>query len=179
MSLKLRTLKLAARRPLLALAIAVAVPAAIGAAVVARHPTEAKNTEALAGNPRAILGRVWFDKYPQKRTEDVKIFIWLAGGIGIHEAGSSYKSTFELFDFERQGDKVVMTFLQDKSKAETKFTVTQCDDEPPFDLCLDLANTPRGPKRYYGFGDIDDMDANVPWARSVLRAAEDRSVPGR
>lgn len=173
-----RLLAFAARRPFAGLAVLAGLaalalaPVAGGVALLAGGGAE----EAPAANPRLILGRVWFDKYPEKRTEDVKILIFLAGGIGIYESGSAYRSSFDIFEFERQGDKVSLTFLHDKKSAETRFTVAACDEKPPFDLCLDLADSPRGPKRYYGFGDEDDMARRVPWGRAVLKAAESRAA---
>ncbi len=167
-----RALKLAARRPLLALAIACAAPVlATAAAVVALGGA---HQEAL-GNPRAVLGRVWFDRLPEKATDEVQIWIWFSSGVGLHESGSVWRSSFDFFEFERQGDKLSMVYLQDKKTAETKITVASCDDKPPFDLCLDLSNALGGNKRYYGFGDADDMASRIPWSKGVLRAAEARA----
>ncbi len=134
-----------------------------------------RGADAAAGNPRLVLNRVWFDQYPDKRTDEIAIWIFLAGGIGIQEKGSAYRATTDIFEFERQGDKLALTFLHDRKSAETRFTITACDDKPPFDLCLDFADSPRGPKRWYGFGDEDEMARRVPWGRAMLRAAESRS----
>jgi hypothetical protein len=180
MSLRLALLRFAARRPLLALAlVGGAVAAASGAAWSAlsspASPTASPAGEA-ADNPRLILGRVWFDQYPEKRTDDIQIWIFLGGGIGIWEKGSVYRASNDIFEFERQGDKIDMTFLHDKKRAQTKFTVHACDDKPPFDLCLDLADSPRGPKRWYGFDYGDDEAAHVPWSRAVRQAAEARAA---
>jgi hypothetical protein len=165
-----RLLKLAARRPLLALGLAATVPVAlIAAATGAVRPGEA------AGSPRAVLGRVWFDRYPDKATDEIQVWIWLGGGIGIHETGSYFRMSFDAFEFERQGDKLSMVYLQDKKTAETKFTVAACDEKPPFDLCLDLTNALGGRKRYYGFGDVDDMASRIPWSKGLLRTAEARA----
>jgi hypothetical protein len=163
----LRVLQLAVRRPLAALALVCAVPLLVIAAIATR-------AEPL-GNPRAVLGRVWFDHYPEKATDESQVWIWFAGGVGIHETGSFWRSSMEFFEFERQGDKLSMTYLQDKKTAETRVTITACDEKPPFDLCLDLTSALGGRKRYYGFGDLDDMAARIPWSTSVLRAAEARA----
>jgi len=171
-AMMVRLLKLAARRPLLALGLAAAVPAGlIAAAAGALSP----RVDSAAGSPRAVLGRVWFDRYPDKATDEVQVWIWLGGGIGIHETGSYFRMSFDAFEFERQGDKLSMVYLQDKKKAETKFTVAACDEKPPFDLCLDLTDALGGRKRYYGFGDVDDMGSRIPWSRGLLRAAEARA----
>ena len=183
--LPLRLLKIAARQPLGALAFVCSLPlllvgAGVGlrTALVAPRPGPAVATgahEALA-NPRAVLGRVWFDRYPEKSTDEAQIWIWLGGGIGIHETGSYFRSAFDIFEFERQGDKLSMIYLQDKKAVETRFKLAACDEKPPFDLCLDLTTALGGRTRYYGFGDVDDMAARIPWAKNVLRAAETRAV---
>jgi hypothetical protein len=176
MTLRNRLLKLAARRPLAALGLAIAAPVAVVALVAGlRHEAKVDASDDALGNPRAILGRVWFDALPEKSTDNVQLWIWLGGGIGLHETGSYFRFNLDLFDFERQGDKVLMTYLQDKKKVDTKFTIKPCDDKPPFDLCLDLANELGGRKRFYGFGANDDLEARVPWAKGVLRAAEARA----
>jgi hypothetical protein len=166
----LRLLKLAARRPLLALGTLCALPVLLIAAIagVTAHP------EPL-GNPRAVLGRVWFDRYPDKSTDVVQVWMWFGGGIGIHETGSYWRTAFDVFDFERQGDKLSMIYLQDKKTAETRVAIAACDEKPPFDLCLDLTTALGGRTRYYGFGDVDDMTARIPWSKGVLRAAEARA----
>jgi hypothetical protein len=126
-------------------------------------------------SPRAILNRVWFDKYPEKSRDEVRIWIFLAGGIGITERGSVWKSSYEIFELERADDKLSVTWLQDRKRAETRFAVESCDDTPPFDLCLTLTNPLRGSvKRYYGFGDSEDLKEHVPWAAGSLAAARER-----
>lgn len=166
--MKLRLLRFAARHPFMALLMAA------GALLTCVAMLCSSSREA-DGNPRAILGRVWFDELPKKRTDTVEVLIFLAGGIGIHERGSVWRATTDVFDFERQGDKVALTFLQDGVKAETRFKVTPCSDKPPFDMCLDFERSPRGPQRYYGFGDDEDLATRVPWGRAMMRTAESRA----
>ncbi|AKT38143.1 hypothetical protein [Chondromyces crocatus] len=172
-----RLLTLAARHPLTALCSLVLVVLLGAGALLAKTLGGDTTTEASdAGSPRAILGRVWFDTYPEKPRDEVQIAIFLPGGIGIFEKGSAFRSAFEVFEFERQGDKVALTFLHDRKSAESKFTVRDCDEKPPFSLCLDLQDPLRGPKRYYGFGSADDMAREVPWGSAVLKAAESRAT---
>src|SRR5689334_9215234 len=111
-AMKLRLLKFAARRPLLALALSCCVVGMSIAAIAGLATSRGRTSEAPnladgaptpSGNPRAILSRVWFDKYPEKRTDTIEILIFLAGGIGIHEKGSAWRATVDVFEFERQG----------------------------------------------------------------------------
>jgi hypothetical protein len=126
--------------------------------------------------PRAILSRLWFDRYPDQARDKVRLWIWLAGGIGITEYGSSYDAHFELFEFERQGDKVSMVFFQERKKAEAQFKIERCDDLPPFDLCLTLDQSPRGPRKLYGFGYDEDLALHVPWGPAAQRIARERAL---
>jgi hypothetical protein len=132
-----------------------------------------------AGDPRLVLGRIWFDRLPKSRTEDVTVGIWFGGGIGLYDTGSAWRSTIDIFEFERRGDALDMTFLHDKKKSSVKFKITRCDEKPPFDLCLDLDNPPRGPKRLYGFSREDEGASKVPWSRDLFRAHQTRANMSR
>jgi hypothetical protein len=125
--------------------------------------------------PRTVLNRVWFDRYPRKATDEIKLMLFLAGGIGVHQAGSAYRSANDVFDFERQGDLLSLTFLHDRKAASTRFVVTSCDEAPPFNLCLDMPNSPRGPRRYYGFGHDEDMEVHIPWSAKLKQAARSQA----
>lgn len=123
-----------------------------------------------AAKPRDLLGRLWFDRLPQKRTDEVTVALFFGGGIGLFESGSSYRFTFELFEFERRAADLDLVLLHDKKRAEVKYTVKDCDEKPPFDLCLELEGSPRGPKKLYGFAYDDDEAASIPWARDLREA---------
>ena len=125
--------------------------------------------------PRLILGHVWFDRYPEKRNDEIEIVIFFGGGIGITDKGSAYRSTLEIFEFERQKDRLDVTFLHDKRKADVKFKVESCDDRPPFDACLTFDPPFGGRKKLYGFLHDEEMDRKVPWAREWKSAAEVRT----
>ena len=156
-----------------------AVLAASATAFVAlRNPAREKASEATkpidrsepAAKPRDLLGRLWFDRLPQKRTDEVTVALFFSGGIGLFESGSSYRFTFELFEFERRAADLDLVLLHDKKRAEVKYTVKDCDEKPPFDLCLELEGSPRGPKKLYGFAYDDDEAASIPWARDLREA---------
>lgn len=156
-----------------------AVLAASATAFVAlRSPTPVKAPVATQGTehaepsakPRDLLGRLWFDRLPQKRTDEVTVALFFSGGIGLFESGSSYRFTFELFEFERRAADLDLVLLHDKKRAEVKYTVKDCDEKPPFDLCLELDGAPRGPKKLYGFAYDDDEAASIPWARDLREA---------
>lgn len=167
----LRLLRFFARRPLTLLglgAAALAGAVAIGAAALRSH-------EEPQTDPRALIGRVWFDSYPRRSTDNVKILIFFGSGFGLYEEGSAYRATMDFYEFERQGDSVWIKFKQDGKTAQSKFTISSCEEKYPFDLCLDIPDTPRGPKRFYGFGYDDDFAERVPWGPQMKRALEEHS----
>lgn len=178
--MKLRLLRFFARRPLALVSLVVALGLGAGAAATrcALHTDADADTDTNAdvqGNPRMILGRGWFDSYPQKRTDNLKLFVFFGGGFGLYEEGSAWRVALDFFEFERSGDKLWIKFLHDGKVSESKFTISQCDEKPPFDLCLDIPDTPRGPKRFYSFGDEEEFARNIPWGPQVLRSAEERA----
>jgi hypothetical protein len=169
----IKLLRLSARRPLAALFVAVLISVASVATIIGVS-SQRDDVEAEA-KPRMLIGRLWLDRYPDQSRDEVNLFIFFGSGFGIHEYGSRYRAKIDFFEFERQGDTVELTFLHDKKQHKTKFSVKACDDERNFDLCLDLENSPRGPKRYYSWGEEDEDSAQIPWAASWKRAAEERA----
>lgn len=169
----IRFLKVCARRPLAALSIVLML--AIGLVAVPIALTHGSDRTEAATNPRQLIGRVWLDKYPRNGRDEIDLIIFFGSGFGVYEHGSRYKATMEFFEFERQGDKVEMTFFQDKEQKKTKFSVKTCTDDDNFDLCLDFDNSPRGPKRYRSWGSDGEDSAHIPWARDWKLAAEKRA----
>jgi hypothetical protein len=177
--MKLALLRFFAQRPLTLLALAavgtLGAAAAVGGAALSTGDDRGaadQGRDALdrpLDDPRKILGRGWFDSWPEKRRDNLRLFYFGGGGVGLYEEGTSYRYAVDWFDLERQGDKLTIKFLQDGVTVETKFTISRCDEKHPFDLCLDLANSPRGPKRYYGFDDDEDYATKMPWAAGMLR----------
>lgn len=180
--MKLAVLRFFARRPLALVGLGVTF-AAIGLAAIGSHvlcPTERETAGPSAAvdaldNPRKILSRGWYDSWPEKRTDVLRFYYFGGGGIGLYDEGSSYRYSIDVFDLERQNNKLTIKFLQDGKVTETTFTVTPCTEKYPFDLCLDLADSPRGPKRFYSWDDDEDNTDRLPdWAAERVRQARAR-----
>lgn len=139
-------------------------------------PSRADVATEAAAAPRDLLNRLWFDKLPEKRTDEVTIGLFFGGGIGLFESGSAYKSSFEIFEFERKATELDLTFLHDKKRSSVTYVVRACDERPPFDLCLTLEGNARGPKKLYGFAYDDDEAARVPWSRDLRASAKARAA---
>lgn len=148
--------------------------AARGEAPTPHEGPSADEVEADA-NPRLLLNRVWFDRLPEKATDDVDLWIFLAGGVALHEKGSSYRASFELLEFERRGSTLDAHYLHDKKRLRTDFQVRGCDDHEPFTLCLTLDSVGGKKVELYGFGDEEDLARHAPAARGALAAARARA----
>src|SRR5579871_6313860 len=126
----IRLLKLGARYPLTLLAVgltlllgALATPIVLLAtrqhrqhhchAQLANHRAQVEGT-AADGNPRQLIGRYWLDRLPDKPRDEIDLILFFGSGFGVYEHGSRYKASLEFFEFERAGDKVDVTFFQDK-----------------------------------------------------------------
>jgi hypothetical protein len=144
-----------------------------GADRAARSATDGVEAE---GSPRLLLGRVWFDKLPNKPRDEAHIWIFFGGGIGVHESGSAYRGSYDWFEFERQGSKLDGKFLHDQKKLSTRFTVGACDDHPPFDLCLTLDDVGGKKVELYGFGSEEEMERAAPGSKAVFAAAKERAA---
>jgi len=141
-------------------------------ALALRGTSEVPASYTAEAAPRDLLNRLWFDKLPEKRSDEITIAIFFGGGIGLFDTGSAYRATFELFEFERKATELDFLLLHDKKRATVKYTVKACDENPPFDLCLTLEGNPRGPKKLYGFAYDDDEATKVPWSRELREAAK-------
>lgn len=129
-------------------------------------------------SPRLLLDRTWFDRLP-KRGENIGVWFFLPGGLGIEDKGSSFRFAIDVFEFERRGAAFDLTWLHDKKKQTVAFDIVECHDKPPFDLCLDLKDELRGHRRLWSFADDEDMDANVPSAKEWRAANELRAKLAR
>jgi hypothetical protein len=174
--MKIQLLRFFAKRPLTLVAVlgVTVVGIAIGSWSLVSgggcHCTKKPRTSAVEpmNSPRKILSRGWYDSLPKKRTDNVNFIYFGGGGIGIYHKGSRYRHSVDVFDFERQNTKLAVKFLQDGKTTSTQFSIKACNDKPPFNLCLDLTNSPRGPKRYYGFNDRENEARYVPWVSDLL-----------
>ncbi|MFO0549570.1 MAG: hypothetical protein U0271_14350 [Polyangiaceae bacterium] len=176
-STRIRLLKAAARRPLLALGLAITGSLALagGAATLAWRATHAPEAVEVAVTPRLVLNRVWFDKLPEKPTDSIDLWIFLGGGIAFHETGSQFDFKVEIAEFERRGSKLDITMLQNKKRITTAFDVGECHDNPPFNLCLTLKDMPGGAIKLYGFAYDDELERAAPWAKAELEGVKARA----
>ena len=160
--------------------VAVLVLAAIAgvAALEARRRPKGARREAIdtqavttMGAPRAALNRLWFDHLPTSAKDNVDNWLFLSGGLGVQIAGSGYRWSIEMFDFERAGNRLELVALQDQKPLRFTFEVKACDNQPPFDLRLVPSEPIRGKAKLYGFGDEEGAAERFEWVRDRRAAA--------
>ncbi len=126
--------------------------------------------------PRLLLSRLWFDKLPAKPRDEIDLWIFFGGGIGVHENGSPFRASFDIFEFERRGSKIDATNLHDKKTWKTGFSVRECHDRDPFNACLTLEQVNGKKLELYGFMHEDEMEAAIPGSKSILASAKARAA---
>lgn len=125
----------------------------------------------VADDPSLIRDRTWVDSKPVKYTDYVHGFIAMSYvPIGFFAKASAYDLRAERFDFNGKGGTLRIVFPQSGKSAELSYTVSACNELPPFDLCLDLAENPwGGPRRYYGLRNPEDEARHLgPLRRRIL-----------
>jgi hypothetical protein len=119
--------------------------------------------------PETLFNRIWLEKVPDKPTDYVHgAFVLGEQPFGAFQRASTFDFHVELFEYDRSGKQLKLSFPQTDKTAKVTFTITSCD-EPPFDLCLTLSDNPwGGPKKYYGFKDSGDEQKRLPGAAQDL-----------
>jgi hypothetical protein len=143
-----------------------AVLAYVGLRSFGDHPDTARDEP-----PTMLFNRVWLEKMPEQATDYVQgAFVLDQQPFGLFQRSSAFDFHFELFQYDRDGFKMKVVFPQSDKKAGFTYSIKGCD-EPPFDLCLTLTDNPwGGPKKYYGFRDVDDESKRLPGARERMAA---------
>lgn len=124
-------------------------------------------------DPSLVDGRVWVDSRPDRRTDYVQAAIFVSdANFGLFERASSYDLRLEFFDMTRDAKTVRLTFPQTNRQANFGFSVRECSDHKPFNLCLSLSSNPwGGPKNYYGFSRPEDEGQELGSLSRDVRAA--------
>jgi hypothetical protein len=140
------------------LALALVAAGVLAFCLVRRASSPAPTDADGAADPALLDGRVWVDGRPVKHTDYVNaVFFVSDANLGIFDRASSYDMHLELFDMTRDKTTIRLTFPQSKRSATLRFSVRQCRDRTPFDLCLDISSNPwGGPSHYYGFSHPDE-----------------------
>jgi hypothetical protein len=126
-----------------------------------------------AADPSLVDGRLWVDSRPDRRTDYVQAAFFVTdANLGIFERASSYDLRLEFFDMTRDTRTISLTFPQTNRHAKFTFSIRECTDHKPFDLCLTLSSNPwGGPTDYYGFSRPEDEQREMGALSRGVRAA--------
>jgi hypothetical protein len=136
-----------------------------------RGRNEARRT-ARRDDASLIRDRTWVDSKPTRHTDYVNGFIALGYmPLGFVTRASSFELHVERFEHSGRDGTLRVSFPQSGRAADIGYRVTECNDLPPFDLCLDLDSNPwGGPTRYYGLRSADAEEQHLGSLRRRLLA---------
>lgn len=140
-----------------------ALPAYLGARWLGGDADTAKDEP-----PATLFDRIWMEKVPDEPKDYLHgAYVLESQPFGLFQRSSAFDFHIELFQYDRDKDKLKLTFPQTDKTAKITYAIKKCDEMPPFDLCLTFSANPwGGPVKYYGFSDLDDESAKLPGARA-------------
>lgn len=106
-----------------------------------------------------LFDRLWVTDFPEDEREFGHDFFVVRGqDFGFFSRSSMFRFEEELFEFELNNGSLELHFPQTGQTSTVPFEISDCNDLPPYDLCLDLEHNPwGGPRRYYSIqNDGDD-----------------------
>ncbi|HSN29368.1 MAG TPA: hypothetical protein VLT45_23925 [Kofleriaceae bacterium] len=106
-------------------------------------------SHAPAHHAHLVQDRAWLDHMPRNDRDTVNVFAVLTQQpVGVFQAASFWKGSYEAFRYEQKGDEIRMIFPQTGDKESITVTAYECSDGG-FDYCLDVKGGSHGVKRYY------------------------------
>ena len=117
--------------------------------------------DAHATDSKLAFNRIWIDHMPRNDKDVINLFVLIdSDAVGVFQATSAWKGSYEIFRYEANGDEVRMVFPQNNEKSKAKVSARKCSDKG-FDYCLDLDGSSRGVHKYYSIEgwEIDQRQA--------------------
>jgi hypothetical protein len=109
--------------------------------------------EDAVAEPTLAFDRIWIDRLPTRPKDNFHVFVAVTQEpIGVFQAGSQWKGTYEIFSYEVRGDELRLAFLQTGDKEKAKVRAWRCK-EAGMDYCLELTGASRGVRRYVSHRD--------------------------
>jgi hypothetical protein len=139
------------------------------------------SSDETQGEDAILEGRIWLDRVPDQRGDDVQIAVFVAGGEDAKDwrgtvalaKGNAFRGDFERFRYHLPGGgKMRLQPLPSGGVSSPTFKARTCSEEG-FDFCLDVEGFPRGPKRYRSKHGWEVEPGSPPDAAAALvRVAE-------
>lgn len=112
-----------------------------------------KPTRTLPPDQAAALleDRNWMDHWPTNESEKLHVYRFTpAMGGGVYQDRTLFAGHFELFTYQVDGEHLTIQWPHSSEEDRMVFTVERVDGPEPFDLRLELTNSSRGPRSYFG-----------------------------
>ncbi|MGE5180902.1 MAG: hypothetical protein ACM31C_02515 [Acidobacteriota bacterium] len=109
---------------------------------------------------RLLRDRIWVDHMPRNERDMVNVLVVMSEQpVGVFNATSVWKGTYEGFRYEQSGDELRIVFPQTGDRDRVRVRARRCKEQG-MDYCLDVEGASRGVKRYYSREgwDIDRQD---------------------
>lgn len=123
---------------------------------------------------KLVRDRIWIDHMPRSERETVNGFVALSDEpVGVFQAASVWKGSYELFRYEMSGDQLQLIFPQNGERERVRVKARRCK-EAGMDFCMEMDGASRGVKKYYSREgwEIGSLDA----ARAKLDAIEHQAA---
>jgi hypothetical protein len=120
------------------------------------------------------FNRVWISHLPQHEKDKISIFAMIdEEEIGIFDERSLFQGDFDIFEYRKDGNSILITLLQTEKKSKSSFKASRCN-EKGFDFCLEIRGNQRGPSRYVSRKgwEIESTDAALALARKISALTE-------
>jgi hypothetical protein len=99
-------------------------------------------------DPGLVFDRIWIDRLPSKPTDTGNGFAAITRQpLGIFQASSQYKGSYEIFTYKPNGDALQVVYPQTNEKEKVKVRAWKCK-ERDMDYCLEVSGSTRGVTRY-------------------------------
>jgi len=120
----------------------------VAVAIVAVWKLRTKSSS-QASEDNLLLDRVWIDHMPRSDRDTINAFLAITEQpLGIFQAASQWKGSYELFRYEATGDEMRVVFPQNGDREKLTAKARRCT-ERGMDFCLEIEGSKRGVKRYY------------------------------
>ena len=95
-----------------------------------------------------LANQVWLERLPTDDRDMITHFLALDtrdGRFGLVGRSSTWRHVLEVFKWDRKGDRLMLFFPQERSRAAFKVRTWECKGEAPapFELCLEFARGER------------------------------------